>query len=80
MAQMAIVKSAAGLDCWNRTSPSGSHASGDTGRRIWMIGSNARVKNFDRPRMNPSGVPMRRATAYPLATSTSEYHVNRRMP
>jgi hypothetical protein len=34
MAQIAMVKIAAGSDFWKSTSPSGSHASGETGRRI----------------------------------------------
>ena len=32
--QTAMVKSAAGCDFWNSTSPSGSQASGETGRKI----------------------------------------------
>jgi hypothetical protein len=47
----------------NSTSPSGSHARGETGRRIWMIGSKALVKIFDRPSQNPSGVPISSASA-----------------
>ncbi|MND03668.1 hypothetical protein D3C83_236120 [compost metagenome] len=63
MAQMAMVKSAPNSEAClpaprNSTNPSGSHASGETGRRIWMIGSNVLVKVFDRPRKNPMGVPM----------------------
>ena len=45
----------------NSTIPSGSQARGDTGRRIWMMGSKARVKFFDKPRKKPMGVPRRRA-------------------
>ena len=71
MAQMAMVKRAAASDVpkltrpvesstfkpLKSTMPSGSHASGDTGRRIWMIGSNALVKFFERPSMKPTGAP-----------------------
>ena len=40
IAQSAIVNTAAGSDFWKITRPSGSHASGEIGRRNWMIGSN----------------------------------------
>ena len=51
--QTAIVKSAAGSDFWNRTSPSGSHASGEIGRRICMSGSNIRVRIGETPKQKP---------------------------
>jgi hypothetical protein len=41
IAQRAIVKTAAGSDWRKITSPSGSQASGEIGRRNWMMGSNA---------------------------------------
>ena len=63
MAQTAMVNSAAGCDFWNSTSPSGSQASGDTGRSTWMTGSKLFANSFDRPRMNPSGVPTSSARA-----------------
>src|SRR3954470_6537421 len=77
---MAMVKSPAGSGFLKSTSPSGSHARGETGRRIWMMGSKLLKNTFDMPRTNPSGVPIRMARLYPLATRTSEYHVNRRIP
>src|SRR4051812_45604282 len=80
MAQTAMVKSAAGCDFWNSTSPSGSQASGETGRSSWKRGSSPRANSFERPTRNPSGVPISKASAYPFATSTSEYQVKRRMP
>jgi hypothetical protein len=45
-----------------------------------MMGSKLLANSFDRPRMKPSGVPMRSAIEYPLATSTSEYQAKRRIP
>ena len=63
IAQIAMVKIAAGWDFPKRTSPSGNQASGETGRRIWIIGSKALVKNFDSPSQKPSGVPIRIASA-----------------
>ena len=45
------------------TMPSGSHASGETGRRTWMIGSNIFVNDFESPRKKPMGVPMMSAIA-----------------
>ena len=72
IAHSAIVKTAAGSDFWKTTSPSGSHASGEIGRRNWMIGSNDWWKLEDRPSRNPIGVPMSRASRYPLPTRTSE--------
>src|ERR1044072_2286836 len=45
-----------------------------------MMGSKVLVNVLDKPRKNPIGVPMISASTYPLATSTSEYQVNRRMP
>ena len=68
--QMAIAKSAAGSDFWNRTSPSGSQASGEIGRRIWMIGSNIAMSVRDTPSRKPSGVAMRDAEEEPFATRT----------
>ena len=47
IAQIAMVKIDAGWDFPKSTSPSGSQARGETGRRIWMIGSKAFVKSFD---------------------------------
>ena len=93
MAQMAMVKSAAASEVPNvvrpvdsitlsplkSTIPRGSQARGDTGRRIWMIGSNARVKFLESPRKKPMGVPSRSAMAYPWATSLSESQVKRRV-
>ena len=72
IAQRAIVKIAAGSDFWKTTSPSGSHASGEIGRRNWMIGSKDWWKPRDSPRRNPMGVPMSSASRYPLPTRTSE--------
>jgi hypothetical protein len=63
MAQTAMVKSAAGSDLWNSTSPSGSHASGETGRRIWMIGSKLLAKSLEPPNKKPSGIPIKMASA-----------------
>ena len=80
IAQIAMVNSAAGCDFWNNTRPSGSHASGDTGRSTWMIGSKLLANSFDHPRMNPSGAPSSSASAYPFATSTSEYQAKRTTP
>ena len=54
---VAIALSAAGFAFWNSTRPSGSHSSGDTGRRIWMIGSMLRRNNVERPSRKPSGAP-----------------------
>ncbi len=42
MAQRAMVNTAAGSDFWKMTSPSGSQASGEIGRRNWTMGSKAR--------------------------------------
>jgi len=61
IAHTAIVNNAAGRDFSNSTSPSGSQASGDTGRRSWMMGSKLRAKRRERPSRNPSGVPTRSA-------------------
>jgi hypothetical protein len=36
-----MVKMAAGSDFWKTTSPRGSQASGEMGRRNWMMGSKA---------------------------------------
>ena len=63
IAQIAIVNSAAGCDFSNSTRPSGSHASGDTGRSTWMIGSKLFANSFDQPRMKPSGAPSSSAIA-----------------
>ena len=60
---IAMVNVPAGSGLPNRTSPSGSQASGDTGRSIWMIGSKQFAKNFESPSTSPSGVPMRSASA-----------------
>ena len=43
---IAMVKVPAGSGLPNRTRPSGSHASGDTGRSIWMIGSKQLAKKL----------------------------------
>ena len=45
-----------------------------------MIGSNILEKVDERPSRKPKGVPRMRAMAYPLATITNEYQVNRRIP
>ena len=64
IAQIAMVKSAAGLaTSRNSTRPSGSQASGETGRSIWMIGSKLLANVFDSPSRKPSGVPMSSASA-----------------
>jgi len=60
---MAMVKVAAGPDFSNSTRPSGSQASGETGRNTWAIGSNALAKVFDTPNMKPKGTPNSRARA-----------------
>ena len=39
MAQMAMIKIAAGSDCRKITKPSGSQANGEIGRKIWITGS-----------------------------------------
>ena len=67
MEQIAMVKSAPSSLAFlpaprNSTSPSGSHASGETGRSTWMIGSKVFVKVFDNPRQKPIGVPMSSAS------------------
>ncbi len=77
---IAIVNVAAGSGFWNSTSPSGSHASGETGRRICRTGSNAALNTRDRPSMKPSGVPISSASVNPFATRISEYQVKRKMP
>jgi hypothetical protein len=41
MAQMAMVKTAAGSDCLQMTNPRGSQASGEIGRNTWITGSKA---------------------------------------
>src|SRR5436190_11986620 len=45
-----------------------------------MIGSKVLAKPLETPRRNPTGVPSNNASAYPFATSTSEYHVKRKIP
>src|SRR6266536_1494552 len=85
MAHTAMVNSApSSLACLpaprNSTRPSGSQASGDTGRSTWMIGSKVLVNVFESPRQKPMGVPINSARKYPLATSVSEYQVKRRIP
>ena len=62
IAQSAMVKMAAGSDFWKMTSPSGSQASGEIGRRNWMMGSKDWWKGRERPRRNPMGVPMASAS------------------
>ena len=42
MAQVAMVKIAAGSDCLKITNPNGNHAKGDMGRKIWITGSKVR--------------------------------------
>ena len=94
IAQIAMVKSAAAslapktvlpepsssFTELKRISPSGNHASGETGRSTWMIGSIAFVNVFDSPRKNPIGVPMSNAMRYPCMTRISESFANARMP
>src|SRR3954447_18110320 len=80
MEQTAMVNSAAGCDFWKMTSPSGSQASGETGRSSWMMGSSPRANSLERPSRKPSGVPSSSDSEYPLATSSSEYQVKRRIP
>ena len=63
MAQMAMVKSAAGFEFSKSTRPRGSQASGETGRSTWMMGSKLRLKNGESPSRKPSGVPTARARA-----------------
>ena len=68
IAQIAMVKRApSSLACLpaprNNTNPSGSHASGETGRKTWMMGSKVLVNAFDRPRQKPIGVPTMSAMA-----------------
>src|SRR5216117_2262655 len=58
IAQRAIVKTAAGSDWRKITSPSGSHASGEIGRRNWMIGSNVSYNFRESPSMKPIGTPI----------------------
>ena len=43
--------------------PSGSHASGETGRSTWKIGSNIWLNVLLAPSRNPSGVPISSAIA-----------------
>src|SRR5437016_9366103 len=45
-----------------------------------MIGSKIMVKDFERPRQKPTGVPINSAKKYPFATRVSEYQVKRRIP
>src|SRR5262245_64430587 len=55
IAQSAIVNTAAGSDFWKITRPSGSHASGEIGRRNDTMGSNDAGKERDHPSRNPLG-------------------------
>jgi hypothetical protein len=77
---IAMVKIPAGSGFWKITRPRGSHAKGDTGRRIWMMGSKLLLNIAEMPSKSPSGVPMSNATEYPLLTLTSEYQANRKIP
>jgi hypothetical protein len=54
---MAMVNKPAGSGFWKITSPSGNQASGDTGRKIWMMGSKLFWNSFDTPSMRPIGMP-----------------------
>ncbi len=65
-----MANSAAGSDFWKSTSPNGSHASGEMGRRTWMTGSSIRCMVPDTPSRNPSGVPIRMPREKPYATRT----------
>ena len=72
IAHSAIVNTAAGSDFWKMTRPSGSHASGEIGRRNCTIGSKEAWNVFDSPSRKPIGVPMSSASAKPFATRISE--------
>src|SRR3989442_3671782 len=43
----------------NSTKPSGNHARGETGRKIWMMGSKAFAKAFDRSEEHTSELQSR---------------------
>ena len=58
IAHRAMVNTAAGSDFWKTTRPRGSQASGEIGRRNWMMGSKAEWKPRERPRKKPMGVPI----------------------
>src|ERR1700712_4204758 len=63
MEHIAMVNVAAGSDFWNSTRPSGSQASGETGRKICAIGSNALAKVLETPSKKPNGTPSASASA-----------------
>jgi len=54
--------------CSTSAGRSASHASGDTGRRMLMMGDSMRLRNSKRPIMKPSGIPTTAAAPKPMPT------------
>lgn len=68
MEQMKMVQVEAGSAALKTIRPIGSQASGDTGRRMLMIGSSMLFMKAKRPMTKPRGRPTRAATPKPMAT------------
>ena len=75
-----MVKMPAGSGFWNSTSPSGSQASGETGRRIWMMRIEAALEELRHAEQEAERSADQDGDGVTLATRTSEYQVKRRMP
>ncbi|KAG1320471.1 hypothetical protein G6F63_014238 [Rhizopus arrhizus] len=70
--QMKMAQIAAGLAALNSSSPSGSLASGDTGRSRLTMGENMALIAAYRPMANPTGMPITAASPKPIATRSSD--------
>src|SRR3569833_676719 len=64
----------------NTSKPNNNQASGDTGRRMLMMGDSMRLRKSKRPTMKPSGIPTAAAAPKPMPTRYSELRMFQPMP